>query len=685
MVRDIIEKNEKVNPNADLLKKLKSLIPGVIAKDGSIDADAIRYWAERATGDSRLVTEERETFNFLGKDYARLLYALDTETVITPDKENNTKSENKNSENLYLSGDNLEVLKHLRRSYEGEVKCIYIDPPYNTGSDDFVYNDSFDFTEKDLKEKLGLDDDAQVEKIMNMRKRGSRSHAAWLTFMYPRLKLARDLLKDDGVIFISIDDNEQANLKILCDEIFGEENFINNFVWVNKPEGRQISGLGAAGTHEYILVYSKNAEKIGEFLLDFKTLNKSMPIAYKNNDHEIKEDEKGKYITTHELYNGNSIYNEQTRPNLVYDIYYREKDGDIKISDVSNKHLYNGYVKISPHKNADGIHKYHAYRWEKEKVFRDKCDLEFIKSGDSFKVYTKRRDYDITSVKDYITDVSTSNGTQDLKKLKIQGFNHPKPEKLIELLIKFAISEYDDNSEKNKAHQNKEKQIVLDFFSGSGTTAHSVINTNRNSSDNLRFIAIQLDSNLDAVNNPNDTTKNAIKFLDSIHKPHTLDQIGMERIRRAAAKIKEEHPGSTCDFGFKHYTIQKPTEKSLDTIKNFEPNPNFGEATILKQFGVKTVLATWMVDDGHTFNANVEEIDLNGYTAYKVNDYLYLINGGIEDKHIKSLFKKYDEDKNFKPKHLVLFGYSFGMTTLDTLKTNAKNVDGIDIHTEMRY
>ena len=410
-----------------------------------------------------------------------------------------------------------------------------------------------------------------------------------------------------------------------------------------------------------------------------------MPIAYKNNDHEIKEDEKGKYITTHELYNGNSIYNEQTRPNLVYDIYYREIDGDIKISDVSNKHLYNGYIKISPHKNADGIHKYHAYRWEKEKVLRDKCDLEFIKSGDSFKVYTKRRDYDITSVKDYITDISTSNGTQDLKKLKIQGFNHPKPEKLLELLIKFAISEYDDNSENNNVHQNKEKQIVLDFFSGSGTTAHSVICTNRNGSDNLRFIAIQLDSNLDAVKKPNDTTKNAIKFLDSIHKPHTLDQIGMERIRRAAAQIKEQHPDCKCDLGYKHYTIQKAAEKSLDAIKEFQPNPTFGESTILKQFGAETVLATWMVDDGHKFNANVEKINLNGYTAYKVNDYLYLIDCGIDGKHIKELFKKYDEDKTFKPKHIVLFGYSFGMTTLDTLKANIKNVDGIDIHLEIRY
>ena len=168
MIRDIIQKNEKVNPNNDLLQKLKALIPNAFGKDGTVDADAIRYWAEHAVGDKHLVVEERETFNFLGKDYARLLYALDTETVIVPDEENNQKNENKNSENLYLSGDNLEVLKHLRRSYEGRIKCIYIDPPYNTGSDDFVYNDSFDFSEKDLQEKLGIDEPERAQKILKI-------------------------------------------------------------------------------------------------------------------------------------------------------------------------------------------------------------------------------------------------------------------------------------------------------------------------------------------------------------------------------------------------------------------------------------------------------------------------------------------------------------------------------------
>ena len=238
-------------------------------------------------------------------------------------------------------------------------------------------------------------------------------------------------------------------------------------------------------------------------------------------------------------------------------------------------------------------------------------------------------------------------------------FENPKGTKLLSRLMQLANLQNFD--------------IVLDFFSGSGTTAHAIVKQNADVDTAYRFIMVQLN---EEIHKNTDTFKTGYR---------TIDQIGMERIRRAAAKIKQEHPESQCDFGFKHFTIQKPNEKSLDAIKNFEPNPNFGESTILKQFGSDTVLTTWMVNDGHKFNADVEKINLNDYIAYKVNDYLYLIDSGINEKHIKDLFKKYDEDKNFKPKHIVLFGYSFGITALDTLKANIKGIDSIDIHLEIRY
>ena len=176
------------------------------------------------------INNEGYELKFLGKNYARLLASVDTTTVVVPDEEHNQKAENKDSQNIYISGDNLDGLKHLLKSYAHKVKCIYIDPPYNTGSDGFVYNDSFNFTAAELSTKLSIDEE-YAQRILDLTKRGSASHSAWLTFMYPRLLLARDLLTDDGVIFISIDDNECHNLKLICDDVFGEENFEGHVHW----------------------------------------------------------------------------------------------------------------------------------------------------------------------------------------------------------------------------------------------------------------------------------------------------------------------------------------------------------------------------------------------------------------------------------------------------------------------
>lgn len=672
MIRRIQEENEKINANVELLKALKKLIPNAIGKDGSIDVDTIRYWAQKATGDKSLVTEERETFNFLGKDYARLLYSLDTETVIVPDKENNKKSENKDSENLYLSGDNLEVLKHLRRSYEGQVKCIYIDPPYNTGSDDFVYNDSFDFSEKDIEEKLGINSDSESAKRIHkmISRKSSRSHAAWLTFMYPRLKLARDLMKDDGVIFISIDDNEQANLKILCDEIFGEENFVNHLAWVSNITGRQISGSGAAQTWESILVYAKDIENLDVFSVNIDFAKSKMNDAYKGFKQDIREDDRGDYAIGDTLYNHNRKFNEESRKNLVFSIFYNPNNESFQTGNIGE--VKKGFVEIQPHKNGDGVHKYHAWRWSKEKIERESYDLIALptKKG-SYEIHTKIRDFTRTTLKDIITNIQ--NGDDEVQELfdKRKYFSYPKSTTLLKVLLE-SLTYSNDSS------------IFLDFFSGSGTTAHSVMNLNIKGSQH-KFIAVQLPENLDIQEKTNETTKNAIKFLDSINKPHTLDQIGMERIRRAAKKIKEENPDYQGDLGFKHFTIQKPAQKSIDKITKFDIGTNIGDASILKEFGTETVLATWMVNDGHTFNAQVETIDLKGYKAFRIKDYLYLIDEGISNENIKSLFQKYDEDSSFKPKHIVAFGYSFGMTTLETLKANIKGISDINIQLEVRY
>ena len=225
MILNIADQNEKVTPVSREMEGLREYFPQCFNSKGEFDIEKFSEAIQPQVD----VTREGRSYDFLGKSYARMLSSLDTTTVIHPDVEHNSKPENANSENIYISGDNLDALHHLIKSYAGQVKCIYIDPPYNTGTDGFVYNDKFKFTAEELEKKLSISLD-EAEKIIAMTSGHRASHAAWLTFMMPRLQLARDLMSKDGVIFISIDDNEQAYLKQLCDNIFGEDCFISSFI-----------------------------------------------------------------------------------------------------------------------------------------------------------------------------------------------------------------------------------------------------------------------------------------------------------------------------------------------------------------------------------------------------------------------------------------------------------------------
>lgn len=247
MIKDIIEKNAEVKPNSKKLEALKEYFAGCFTAEGAFDVERFKEMMK----DEVNISNEGYSLDFLGKDYANLIASIDTTTVIEPDLEHNGKPENKDSENIYISGDNLDALKHLLKSYAGKVKCIYIDPPYNTGSDGFVYNDKFRFTPEELEKKLSIDED-EAKRILDLTSRGSSTHSAWLMFMSPRLQLARELLSKDGVIFISIDDNEQANLKLLCDYVFGEENFVAQFIWISKTGGGSDNNEVVAD-HEYVL------------------------------------------------------------------------------------------------------------------------------------------------------------------------------------------------------------------------------------------------------------------------------------------------------------------------------------------------------------------------------------------------------------------------------------------------
>ena len=217
MIKNIVDKNKNVDIIINKLNKLKELFPNCFNNDGDFDITKL----EEELGKNINVIKEGYGLNFLGKNYAKYVSSLETETILVPDEENNNKEENKNSENIYISGDNIDALKHLVKSYSNQIKCIYIDPPYNTGGDGFVYNDNFNLSVEKLVKILDISEE-EAKRIYNMTNSSSKTHSAWLTFIYPRLYIARQLLSDDGAIFVSIGDNELNNLKLLMDNIYGE-------------------------------------------------------------------------------------------------------------------------------------------------------------------------------------------------------------------------------------------------------------------------------------------------------------------------------------------------------------------------------------------------------------------------------------------------------------------------------
>jgi hypothetical protein len=296
--------------------------------------------------------------------------------------------------------------------------------------------------------------------------------------MRPRLVLARELLTSDGVIFVSIDDHEQAYLKVMMDGIFGEDNFLNTFVWVNKLAGRQLSTSGAAGTKEYILCYARQNSEAGEFRSSPSKLKSLMPTTYKGFNYKVEHDEYGPYIVGSELYNSNSIFNETTRRNLVFDIYYNPKTHAVKTEPVSDSHIHPGFIKISPHRNNNGINRYHAFRWSRRKVEAESHNLVFLETKKGWKVHTKVRDVDSTAVKDIITDITTTKGSKDIEQLGFgsKDFDYPKPISLIKVLLEAVPS--------NK------NAIILDFFAGSGTTGHAVAELNKEDGGHRKCILV---------------------------------------------------------------------------------------------------------------------------------------------------------------------------------------------------
>ena len=424
------------------------------------------------------------------------------------------------TENLYIEGDNLEVLKLLQESYLGKVKMIYIDPPYNTGND-FIYADDFMRSQEEENEQMGMYDEDENRLFKNTDTNG-RFHSDWCSMIYSRLHLAKNLLTDNGVIFISIDDSEVKNLKNICDEVFGASNFVAQLIWQNKKGGGNDS-THIAIEHEYILTYAKNISLLGEF---YEAYSDDYIKRYK------EEDEIGRYFWDTFKRKAGKQYYPITCPDgtiLEYD-----EDGNA-ISWLRSKARFDSDIAAG--------------------------EVRIIKIGEKWSVQFKQRiPLGKTPRSIFTTETvidnrgTTSTGASDVYDyFKKDVFSNPKPVDLIRFLLGFGLSESD----------------ILDFFSGSGTTAEAVMRSNLEGGKN-KFILVQLPEKIDPLLNSSSANakrvaENAVSILDEIKRPHLLTELAKERIRRAGDKIKSESPMTTqdLDIGFRVLKLDDSNMKDV--------------------------------------------------------------------------------------------------------------------------
>ncbi|MFZ7277410.1 site-specific DNA-methyltransferase [Avibacterium endocarditidis] len=474
---------------------------------------------------------DRYALNWAGKSEAYQVLQTPTQQTLTPCEAESVDFAQ--SQNVFIEGENLEVLKVLQKSYFNAVKMIYIDPPYNTGND-FIYKDNFAESQADYAEKVGDKDEAGKLKrafVKNSKENG-HYHSNWLNMMLPRLHLARNLLRDDGVIFISIDDNEQAQLKLLCDEVFGAENFVGIYKW-NKTATPPALSKKIRGKYEFILCYEKSINGIA--YNGGVVEGGDMPLLNESNSERAL------------VFPSDSVH-------FNFDGHFKSGIYD-RIELLEDLFITNGKANIDV--NIRG-----KFKWTQETVNNE------INNGTSFIIKTKkfairyaREGERIKRPSDIISKAECQVGTnedasKDIEKLFGKNImSYPKPISLIKYLIPFA--ETDKNT------------LILDFFAGSATTAHAVMQLNAEDGGNRKFICVQLPEPID-MNDKNQ--KEAYEFCVSINKPANIAEISKERIRRVGKQIAEQYPDKTIDTGFKAFKLsvshfkqwQTPTEQDLE-------------------------------------------------------------------------------------------------------------------------
>lgn len=632
--------NETVQPNTAFLNELKAKLPEFFTKEGSFDLDKFRNQLK-----DKNVNELSEGYqlDFIGKDYARRQAGEMPSTVIVPDEKQN-QGEGKNSKNLFFTGDNLEVLRHLQNNYQNKIDVIYIDPPYNTGSDGFVYPDSFEYSDDKLKDMFGLDDD-QVERLKSIQ--GKSSHSAWLTFMYPRLFLAKRLLSKKGIFLVSIDENEDTNLKELLDEIFGEANFIGQIIRKTRSTAND-SSSGFNQQHESLYVYAQNIQSA-----ELKGEKKSLE-GYKNPDN----DPRGPWSTADPSAKSGS-------ESTFFEI----------------KNPYTGLIDLPPKGRYWAFSKSTMENWIQNGKFVFKKQYSESQRGFFIKKYASKLKSTHKQVDSlFATDNIFMNqaATKYLRDKIFDGrdfFSSPKPVSFIKKIIQYS------------SHADS---LVLDFFAGSSTTADAVMQLNAEDGGHRKFIMVQLPEKTYHTNSDGSEvpTKGGKAAYEAGFR--SIDEISRERIRRAAKKIRQDNEltlPEDFDGSFKHYRVVKPVKQTLEEIDDFDPNNTNLFTNMVDGFssnslgidgdatGEETILATWLAKDGYSFDADVEEIKFSNYTAYKVEDNrLYLINEGWRAEQTKELLNKLGTYQ-LEIQSVVLFGYSFNVAELRELENGLKQLD----------
>jgi adenine-specific DNA-methyltransferase len=617
-----------LDPIADKLAQLRELLPEAFAED-KIDFEKLK-----AALGQEIELGERYGLAWKGKSQVFRAIQEPTTKTLRPDRDNSINFDE--SQNIFIEGDNLEALKILQKGYYGKVKMIYIDPPYNTGND-FVYNDKFAQTRTSYEQEAGLRDDDGNVTAVNALQRNSRDgghfHSNWLNMMYPRLYVARSLLRQDGVIFVSIDDNEVHNLRLIMNEIFGEENFIAQITAQLNPRGRNLDEF-VARTHEYVLIYARDASLEGVLA--------KLPKTIEMLDEYDKQDDDGKRYRLIELRNRNPAFNKVTRPKLYYPVYVDPSNGSVSTVKDDRYH-----VEAWPTDSTGGST---CWTWNKEKFEKDRVLLLSRQTKDGvWRVFRK----------DYLEDSEGNLATTLPKSVWLENeINHDYGKKSVkdhfnENLMSFPKSPY--FIEKMVRLGATKDSIVLDFFGGSGTTAEAVMRLNAEDGGSRKWIVVQLDEEADEASA---ARKAGFK---------TIADLARERIRRAGEKIAKESKANHIDTGFKAFEVNLTNFKVWDsTVKDAHKLEQQMQAMfdpIRKDSKEEDLLVELILKSGIPLTATRQRIDINGQAYWQIadNEMLICLSEHLSKEMLEDILAK-------RPAKLIILNRSLAD---DVYKANA--------------